>query len=238
MRNRLNFALTLIGVFMVNLWIVAQNKMPTAEGTTNTTTGGTPPIPWEFIAPLGILLFYTLYVIYERILYVRRKVKFDSKLIDNMEPHLKKGDFDAAMGMVKGSDGAFEAVVMEGVDCLENNMKTSEVESSMEKVANIEIGKMDKNLGHLGLIAGIAPTIGFIGTISGVITVFYDISTTENVSIGIISKGLYEKMFSSAAGLIVGLVAYAGYQILNTVIDSTTLRMQQVIVKFSKLTRP
>jgi biopolymer transport protein ExbB len=241
MRNNAKLFLTLFGIFVFNLAMLAQdNSIGGGEDAAATTNkgGGMPPIPWEFIIPLGILLFYTLYVIYERILYIRRMVKFDAKLVDNMQPHLEKGNIADAMGMVKNQDGAYASIVKEGLESIESSLKPNEVEANMEKIANIEIGKMDKNLGHLGLIAGIAPTIGFIGTISGVITVFYDISKTENVSIGIISEGLYEKMFSSAAGLIVGLIAYAGYHILNSVIDSNTLRMQQVIVKFTKLTRP
>ncbi len=241
MRNNVKLFLSILGIFAFNLALLAQeNSIGGGEDAAVTTSkgGGMPPIPWEFIIPLGILLFYTLYVIYERILYIRRMVKFDAKLVDNMQPHLEKGNLSDAMGMVRNQDGAYAAIVKEGLESIESSLKPNEVESNMEKIANIEIGKMDKNLGHLGLIAGIAPTIGFIGTISGVITVFYDISKTENVSIGIISEGLYEKMFSSAAGLIVGLVAYAGYHILNSVIDSNTLRMQQVIVKFTKLTRP
>ena len=241
MRNNAKLFLTLFGIFVFNLAMLAQdNSIGGGEDAAATSSkgGGMPPIPWEFIIPLGILLFYTLYVIYERILYIRRMVKFDAKLVDNMQPHLEKGNIADAMGMVKNQDGAYASIVKEGLESIEGSLKPNEVEANMEKIANIEIGKMDKNLGHLGLIAGIAPTIGFIGTISGVITVFYDISKTENVSIGIISEGLYEKMFSSAAGLIVGLIAYAGYHILNSVIDSNTLRMQQVIVKFTKLTRP
>ncbi len=241
MRNNAKLFLTLFGIFVFNLAMLAQdNSIGGGEDAAATTNkgGGMPPIPWEFIIPLGILLFYTLYVIYERILYIRRMVKFDAKLVDNMQPHLEKGNIADAMGMVKNQDGAYASIVKEGLESIESSLKPNEVEANMEKIANIEIGKMDKNLGHLGLIAGIAPTIGFIGTISGVITVFYDISKTENVSIGIISEGLYEKMFSSAAGLIVGLIAYAGYHILNSVIDSNTLRMQQVILKFTKLTRP
>jgi biopolymer transport protein ExbB len=241
MRNNAKLFLTLFGIFVFNLAMLAQdNSIGGGEDAAATSSkgGGMPPIPWEFIIPLGILLFYTLYVIYERILYIRRMVKFDAKLVDNMQPHLEKGNIADAMGMVKNQDCAYAAIVKEGLESIESSLKPNEVESNMEKIANIEIGKMDKNLGHLGLIAGIAPTIGFIGTISGVITVFYDISKTENVSIGIISEGLYEKMFSSAAGLIVGLIAYAGYHLLNSVIDSNTLRMQQVIVKFTKLTRP
>jgi biopolymer transport protein ExbB len=79
----------------------------------------------------------------------------------------------------------------------------------MDRAADIEIGEMEKHLGHLGLIAGIAPTLGF-GTISGVIKIFYSISVTENISISNISGGLYEKMISSGAGLIVGIIATAG----------------------------
>jgi biopolymer transport protein ExbB len=105
----------------------------------------------------------------------------------------------------------------------------------MEKMANIEIGKMEKNINHLGLIAGIAPTLGFIGTISGVIKIFYSISITENVSIGNISGGLYEKMISSGSGLVVGIIAFAGYHLLNGMIDKYALTIQKLNLEFVNL---
>src|SRR5208282_2375811 len=74
-------------------------------------------------------------------------------------------------------------------------------------------------LNYLGIIAGIAPMLGFIGTISGIIKIFYNISLTDNISIGVISGGLYEKMISSGSGLIVGIVAYSGYHVLNMKLD-------------------
>ena len=111
----------------------------------------------------------------------------------------------------------------------------SEIESNMDKVVNIEIGKMESKLGHLGLIAGIAPTLGFIGTISGVIKIFYSISITENVSIGNISGGLYEKMISSGSGLVVGIIAYAVYHILNGMIDKYALQVQKMNLEFVNL---
>jgi len=236
MRNNLKLLITLCGIFVFNLVLFAQKQSIGGGSSAGSgdDKGGLPPIPWEFIVPLGLLLVYTLIVIYQRILYIRDNVKFDSTLIDSID----QSNIPGAMNMIKNQKGAFAEVVKEGLVSIEQDLKPNEIESNMEKIANIEIGKMDKNLGHLGLIAGIAPTIGFIGTIAGVITVFYDISKTENVSIGVISEGLYEKMFSSAAGLIVGLIAYAGYHILNTWIDSSSLRMQQIIVKFAKLTRP
>jgi biopolymer transport protein ExbB len=102
----------------------------------------------------------------------------------------------------------------------------------MERAANIEIGYMEKKLGQLGLIAGIAPTLGFIGTISGVIKIFYSISVTEDISIGNISGGLYEKMISSGAGLIVGIIAYSAYHLFNGKIDAFSLDIQKQVLEF------
>ena len=102
----------------------------------------------------------------------------------------------------------------------------------MERAANIEIGQMEHKLGILGLIAGIAPTLGFIGTISGVIKIFYSISVTENISIGNISGGLYEKMISSGSGLIVGIIAYSAYHLFNGKIDTFSLTIQKQVLEF------
>ena len=109
----------------------------------------------------------------------------------------------------------------------------------MEMAVNIEIGKMERHMGHLGLIAGIAPTFGFIGTIAGVIKIFYNISISSDVSIGNISGGLYEKMISSGSGLVVGIVAYSAYHLLNSMIDKYALHAQTINLKFINiLNRP
>lgn len=185
-----------------------------------------------FLIPIVILLFYTLVVITERFLYLRRVAKHNKNFISNLNPLLDAGKFDEALVIAKNVDNAYGRVIQEGLVGINNGLKKEQIESRMEKVANIEIGKMEKNLGHLGLIAGIAPTLGFIGTISGVIKIFYQISITENVSIGNISGGLYEKMISSGAGLVVGMIAYAGYHILNSIIDSYALKVQEMNMDF------
>ena len=97
----------------------------------------------------------------------------------------------------------------------------------MEKTANVEIAEMEKGLGYLGLISGIAPILGFIGTISGVIKIFHTISNTGNLNIQTISGGLYEKMISSGAGLVVGVIAYSAYHLFNMMIDHFSLKVQK-----------
>ena len=90
-------------------------------------------------------------------------------------------------------------------------------------------------MGYLGIIAGIAPMLGFIGTISGIIRIFYDISLSDNISVGIIAGGLYEKMITSGAGLIVGVIAYSGYHLLNMGIERFTLRLEMAAFDFMEV---
>jgi biopolymer transport protein ExbB len=102
----------------------------------------------------------------------------------------------------------------------------------MENVGNLEISKAEKNLGVLGIIAGVAPMLGFIGTIMGVITIFHTISTTDNFSITTISSGLYQKMITSLAGLVVGVFAYSGYHLLLMMVDRLTFRIEAAVIEF------
>jgi biopolymer transport protein ExbB len=183
-----------------------------------------------FLIPIGILLFYTFYVIIERYLYISKVSKIDLLLMRDVKDHLNSGNLDLARSIAERSNSASGNIIKEGI--LVIGRPISEIESNMDRAADIEIGEMEKHLGLLGLIAGIAPTLGFIGTISGVIKIFYSISVTENISIGNISGGLYEKMISSGSGLIVGIIAYSGYHLLNGKIDNFALKIQKQILEF------
>lgn len=183
-----------------------------------------------FLIPIVLLLFYTISVAIEKFIYIRRVTRFDASLLSDMRSSLVQGDVNQALATVSRDKTAYGAVVKEGVQTI--GRPVSEIESNMEKITNIEIGKMEKNLNHLGMIASLAPTLGFVGTIAGVIKIFYSISITENVSIGNISAGLYEKMIASGAGLTVGIIAFACYHILNGIIDAYTLNIQKVNMDF------
>ncbi|MFM6945854.1 MAG: MotA/TolQ/ExbB proton channel family protein [Flavobacteriales bacterium] len=189
-----------------------------------------------FLIPIVLLLFYTTYVAVERFLYIRRMTKQNRFLMSELQTQLNSGNMNGALDVVNRDLTAFGSVVKEGVQSI--GRPIPQIEANMEKVANIEIGKMEKNINHLGLIAGIAPTLGFIGTISGVIKIFYSISISENVSIGNISGGLYEKMISSGSGLVVGILAFTAYHLLNGIIDNYALAIQKINLEFVKLIRP
>ena len=183
-----------------------------------------------FLIPIAILLFYTFYVIIERYLYINKASKIDYLLMRDVRENLNSGNLDLARSIAERSNTASGNIIKEGILII--GRPIVEIESNMDRAADIEIGEMEKHLGHLGLIAGIAPTLGFIGTISGVIKIFYSISVTENISIGNISGGLYEKMISSGSGLLVGIIAYSAYHLLNGKIDNFALRIQKQILEF------
>lgn len=183
-----------------------------------------------FLIPIALLLFYTIYVIFERYLYISKASTIDPRLIQDVAEKLNSGNIELAKSIVERSNTSAGNILKEGV--LVVGRPIAEIEANMDRAADIEIGEMERRLGHLGLIAGIAPTLGFIGTISGVIKIFYSISVTENISIGNISGGLYEKMISSGAGLIVGIIAYSAYHLLNGKIDDFALKIQKQILEF------
>lgn len=182
------------------------------------------------VYPIMALLFFTIYVIIERALYISKHTKEDAAMLNDIRYQLTSGKVEAAQ-MAAGKAGtAYGDILESGIGLIGRPL--SEIEGMMEKTTNVQIGLMEKKLGYLGLVAGIAPILGFIGTISGVIKIFYTISITENISIGSISGGLYEKMISSGLGLIVGVIAYSGYHFFNMLIDSFVLKAQRQVIQF------
>jgi len=140
---------------------------------------------------------------------------------------------DAAKAFCKSTNTPVSRMVEKGINRI--GRPISEIERSIESVGKFEVSKLEKNLKILGIVAGIAPMLGFIGTIMGVIKIFYNISLADNISIGLIAGGLYEKMITSASGLIVGVLAYAGYHYLNILLDKVIFKMENNAIDFMDL---
>ncbi|MCX6186905.1 MAG: MotA/TolQ/ExbB proton channel family protein [Bacteroidetes bacterium] len=180
--------------------------------------------------PIGLLSVLSIYFIIERFIYIRSAGKHESNFLHNLKDLLAKGDVKASIAYCQRVNSPISRVVEKGVMRLGKPIK--DIESAMESMASLEISKLEKNLTFLGITAGIAPMLGFIGTILGVIKIFFDISVSNNFDISVIANGLYQKMITSCAGLIVGVMAYVGYHILNSMIDRFSHRMEQTAVDF------
>jgi biopolymer transport protein ExbB len=185
------------------------------------------------IIPIIILSIVSIFIIIERWQNISKRGKISPRLIPELNDQLQNGNIKAALTLCERDQSAASRVILSGLESLGKPIR--EIESMMETAAQIEIAEMEKRLGYLGLIAGIAPMLGFIGTISGVIKIFYNISLSDNISIGIIAGGLYEKMISSGTGLVVGVVSYAGYHMLTMLIDKNVHQIQKQTFAFIKL---
>ena len=180
--------------------------------------------------PILLLWVLTTYIFIERYLYLRAKAKSQNDFVPQILRLLKESDIKGAVMLAEREQSAIGRIMSTGLHYVGKPVK--DIETMMESVANLEVGEMEKNTGYLGIIAGVAPMLGFIGTISGIIHIFYSISLSDNISIGIIAGGLYEKMITSGAGLVVGVSAYAAYHYLHQKIHKFTLRAQRDSLDF------
>jgi len=182
--------------------------------------------------PILLLSLFSVYLFIERFTYIRQTTEIDNNLIDSILSEMRNANISQAIQHAQTDDTSIGKILLSGLSKVGKPMQ--EIESHIESTTNLEITKMEKNTGYLGIIAGIAPMLGFIGTISGVIKIFYNISLTDNLSIGIIAGGLYQKMICSGTGLIVGVIAYACYHYLQMKIDRYTIKLQENLLQFFK----
>jgi biopolymer transport protein ExbB len=182
------------------------------------------------MVPLGIMLVITIYVLFERLLVINRASKHNTNFVTGLRDMIHSGQVQNAVAMCRNMNTPESAMIEQGVTRI--GQPVQEIRTAMDKSGANEIVKLEKNLNTLNIIGRIAPMFGFIGTIFGVIIIFYDISLAKTVEIDVISKGLYQKMINSAGGLVVGVLAFVCYHWLNARIDKLAHRMEDTQIKF------
>jgi biopolymer transport protein ExbB len=185
------------------------------------------------MVPIAILSLLAVYFAAERFMVINRARRIDQSFMMNIRDHLLSGKMDAAISLCRNTNTPIARLLLKGIKRIGKPIK--EVESAVESEGRLEIYKLERNMNFLAIIAGIAPMMGFVGTISGVIKIFYNISVEKNISIDAIAGGLYEKMITSAAGLLVGIFAFICYHILNSMIDRVSYMLEQNAVDFIDL---
>jgi biopolymer transport protein ExbB len=183
--------------------------------------------------PILLLSVFSIYLFIERFIYIRKTSFVDQDLVFSIIGEIRKKKHQEALSQSRNSETSLGRILESGLS--QNGKTPKEIENYMEATANLEISEMEKNTGYLGIIAGIAPMLGFIGTIAGVIKIFYNISLADNISIGIIAGGLYQKMICSGTGLIVGVIAYSCYHYLQMMIDRYSIDMQRQVNEVVKV---
>jgi biopolymer transport protein ExbB len=209
--------------------------------STHTATTAATPAPqmnlWGLLMqggvlmiPLFLLLVLAIYFFFERWIAINKASKVDPNFIYIIRDNILAGNISSARAMAKNTNNPVARMIDKGLQRIGKPIDA--IEKSMENVGKLEMYKMEKNLSALSLIAGIAPMFGFLGTIVGMVQLFYGISSTGEYTLSTIAGGIYVKMITSASGLIIGLIAYVGYSFLNAQIDKNANKMEAASAEF------
>lgn len=187
-------------------------------------TGG-----WIMI-PLGIMLILAVYFYFERSLAIRKAFKLDSNFMNIIRDQIMTGNLTAARNLTKNTDNPVARVVDKGLQRIGKPIDS--IEKSMNNIGVLEMYNLEKNLGVLAVVSKAAPIFGFVGTLVGMMQLFSGITTSAEFTPASIAGGIYTKLITSIAGLLIGLGAYLAYQYLNTQIDKAANRIESATADF------
>jgi biopolymer transport protein ExbB len=180
--------------------------------------------------PLVALSLLSVYIIIERYITIRKAAGNPDAFMLSIRSLMVKGDLAGAKLLCAQTASPLARMVEKGLRRI--GLPLKEIETSVENIGKIEIARLEKNISILGIIAGIAPMIGFVGTIIGVIKIFYSIAATKEFGIPQVADGLYVKLVTSATGLIVGIIAHIGYHWLSILVERMVFRMENSAIEF------
>ncbi|MDK2910665.1 MAG: biopolymer transport protein ExbB [Bacteroidales bacterium] len=162
---------------------------------------------------LAIMSIIAIYIFVERYLAILQASKEDRNFMNNIRDFIHHGRVDAAIALCKAQSSPISRMIEKGLQRLGKPL--NDINAAIENVGKLEVSRLEKNIAGLATIAGAAPMLGFLGTVIGMITAFYDMSMAgNNVDIVVLSSGIYQAMVTTVGGLIVGIVAYVCYNVL------------------------
>jgi biopolymer transport protein ExbB len=186
------------------------------------------------MVPLAICSVIAIYIFVERVLTVNKANVSSDAFMGRIKELVLKGDINGAKMLCAQHDTPVARMIEKGVSRIGSPLKT--IEASIENVGKIEVFRLEKNLSVLATIAGAAPMIGFLGTVIGMVSAFIAIAQEEgSVSPKLLADGIYTAMVTTVAGLIVGIIAYLGYNFLVTRVSKVIHKMEYSSIEFIDL---
>ncbi len=180
--------------------------------------------------PLIALLLLAIFFFVERWIAIRKAGRIDANFMNIIRDHIVSGNVTAARSFAKNTNNPVARIIDKGIQRIGKPIDI--IEDSMENVGKLEMYSLERNLSVLTLVYGIAPMMGFLGTIIGMLQLFYNINATGEFTPSAIAGGIYTKMITSASGLIIGLLAYIGHNFLNAQIGKVANKMEASTAEF------
>lgn len=189
------------------------------------------PIMYVLVA----MLAFALYLLIERSVTLKAALKEDNSFMNRIKDYIYEGKVDSALKLCKETNTPTSRMVEKGLSRLGRPM--SDVLIAIENVGNLEVAKLEKGLVFIASISGGAPMLGFLGTVTGMVTTFYNMSLNNSgtIQIGDLSVGMYQAMVTTIGGLIVGIIAYFAYNYLVARVESVIRKLEGRTMEFLDL---
>ena len=191
------------------------------------------PIGMAILIILFTLSFLALYIFIERWFTIKKAAKIDENFMNNIRANVGAGNIAAARALCQTTDSPVARMVEKGLMRIGKPLR--DIDAAIENVGNLEIFRLEKNLSRLATIAGAAPMIGFFGTVTGMILAFFEMATADNVGPQVLAGGIYQALLTTAFGLLVGIVAFIGYNTLVAMVEKVIFKMEASTVEFMDL---
>lgn len=184
--------------------------------------------------PIILLGFLGIYIFIERYITLRKASQIDKNFMNQIRDYVQSGNIEAARSLCKNTDTPIARMVEKGISRIGKSF--ADIRGAVENEANLQVLKLEKNFGLMATVAGAAPMVGFLGTVTGMIGAFYKLSIAGSaVGPGLVAGGIYEALVTTAGGLFVGVPAYVGYNQLTIMLDKLIFRMEATTVEFIDL---
>ncbi|NNC96189.1 MAG: MotA/TolQ/ExbB proton channel family protein [Chitinophagales bacterium] len=181
-----------------------------------------------------LLSLIAVFIFFERYFRIKKAASIDPKFMNNIRDYVAHGNIAAAKDLCRRSDTPVARMIEKGIQRIGKPLK--DISTSIENVGNLELFKLEKGLSTLATISGAAPMLGFLGTVTGMINAFFQLSVSgNNIDPTLLAGGIYEAMLTTAAGLAVGIVSYIGYNWLVTLVEKVVFKMEASTVEFIDL---
>lgn len=183
---------------------------------------------------LVLLSIVAVYIFVERFLSIQKASKEDPKFINAIREQVQKGNLDAARSLCNQTDTPVARMLEKGVARIGRPLP--DIATAIENVGKLELYKLESNLATLATISGAAPMLGFLGTVIGMILAFHEMASAGGqVNVGMMASGIYTAMTTTVAGLIVGIMAYLGYNMLVSKVNKVVFMMEASSTAFIDL---
>lgn len=180
---------------------------------------------------LAIFSVIAVYIFSERFITINKASKKDDNFMNMIRSYMFEGKLDNAKHLCEETDTPISRMIEKGISRIGKPL--NDIQTAIENVGNLEVSKLEKGVALIGMISGAAPMLGFLGTVTGMIRAFYDMSMAgNNIDIELLSTGIYQAMVTTVGGLIVGIIAYIFYNILVSRIDNVVNLLESKSIEF------